>query len=111
MYVAGFDLGVLPMGDWSISMTLSIASYPLTPFCLACPVFRLIELLLQERIEGIHNKGTLTRTRNTGYGGKYSKGYLPSICFKLWALAPLMVRKPFVAFLFSGILISRLFDR
>ena len=29
VYVAGFDLGVLPIGDWSISIILSISSTPL----------------------------------------------------------------------------------
>ena len=29
-YVAGFDLGVRPIGDWSISMSLSIFSKPET---------------------------------------------------------------------------------
>ena len=29
VYVAGFDLGVLPIGDWSISIILSINSTPL----------------------------------------------------------------------------------
>ena len=31
VYVAGLDLGVLPIGDWSISITLSINSVPLKP--------------------------------------------------------------------------------
>ena len=30
MYVAGLDLGVLPIGDWSIFIILSIFSKPLT---------------------------------------------------------------------------------
>ena len=29
--MAGFDLGVLPIGDWSISIILSINSVPLNP--------------------------------------------------------------------------------
>ena len=29
VYVAGLDLGVLPIGDWSISIILSINSTPL----------------------------------------------------------------------------------
>jgi hypothetical protein len=28
VYVAGFDRGVLPIGDWSISITLSINASP-----------------------------------------------------------------------------------
>ena len=31
VYVAGLDLGVLPIGDWSISIILSINSIPLIP--------------------------------------------------------------------------------
>ena len=31
VYVAGLDLGVLPIGDWSISIILSINSVPLNP--------------------------------------------------------------------------------
>jgi hypothetical protein len=32
-YVAALDLGVLPIGDWSISITLSILSIPLMESC------------------------------------------------------------------------------
>ena len=32
VYVAGFDLGVRPIGDWSITITLSIALIPLSSF-------------------------------------------------------------------------------
>ena len=31
MYVAGFERGVLPIGDWSILIILSILSRPFTP--------------------------------------------------------------------------------
>src|SRR5436190_17903481 len=33
VYVAGLDRGVLPMGDWSISMTLSMCSMPSMLLC------------------------------------------------------------------------------
>ena len=33
MYVAGFDLGVLPIGDWSIEIILSMFSTPDTSLC------------------------------------------------------------------------------
>jgi len=33
VYVAGFDLGVRPMGDWSMSMTLSRWPDPSTAVC------------------------------------------------------------------------------
>ena len=32
VYVAGLDLGVLPIGDWSITITLSIAFIPFNSF-------------------------------------------------------------------------------
>jgi hypothetical protein len=34
VYVAGFDLGVRPIGDWSMSMTLSMRSRPSMRLCL-----------------------------------------------------------------------------
>jgi hypothetical protein len=34
VYVAGFDLGVLPIGDWSIFIILSIFSIPVISLCL-----------------------------------------------------------------------------
>ena len=33
VYVAGFERGVLPIGDWSITMTLSIFSMPSISSC------------------------------------------------------------------------------
>ena len=33
VYVAGFDRGVRPIGDWSMSITLSICSHPTSCLC------------------------------------------------------------------------------
>ena len=38
VYVAGLERGVRPIGDWSISMTLSICSMPLSRRCLPAGV-------------------------------------------------------------------------
>ena len=34
VYVAGFDRGVRPIGDWSMSITLSTCSHPVMRLCL-----------------------------------------------------------------------------
>ena len=41
VYVAGFDRGVRPIGDWSMSMTLSRYSMPSIRLCLPGAIFDL----------------------------------------------------------------------
>ena len=58
VYVAGFDRGVRPIGDWSISMTLSISFKTFDRFVRAGFIERAIEISRERLVENfIHQRG------------------------------------------------------
>ena len=106
VYVAGFDLGVLPIGDWSMFITLSMFSIPSILSCfpgnsvelyssLANPLYNIsfINVLFPEPETPVTQVNT-------------PSGILTSIFFKLFCFAPLIsIDLPFDFLLLLGTLI------
>ena len=61
VYVAGFERGVRPMGLWSISMILSMASSALERVVLAGLVAGAVEPLRERSIQDVRDQGRLAR--------------------------------------------------
>ena len=107
VYVAGFDRGVLPIGDWSISITLSNWSIPIISSCLPG-----IHLARFRSLASLLYKISLVRELFPEPDTPVMQVMIPSgiftsIFLRLFSLAPLTVKKP-VGFLRSdgtGILI------
>ena len=115
VYVAGFDLGVLPIGDWSISMILSINSVPLNPLN-GFGIFRDL-LLLRVKFSALYNvckisvDFPLPETPVTHV--KLPRGIFKLTLSRLFPVAPVISKNlPFFAnLLFCGTLIFNLFER
>ena len=107
VYVAGFERGVLPIGDWSIFITLSRFSVPLISLKLpyfVCALFSFTERYLYitsfTREDFPEPETPVTQTISPS-------GISTFIFFKLFAYAPLTDRYfPFPVLLFSGSSIS-----
>ena len=107
MYVAGFDLGVLPIGDWSISIILSTSSVPLNPLN-GFGIFRDL-LLFKVKFKALYKvckirvDFPLPETPVTQV--KVPTGIFKWTFLRLFPLAPLIsINLPFFAFLlFLGI--------
>ena len=114
VYVAGLDLGVLPIGDWSISIILSINSTPLYPL-KDFGVF--LALLLRVRFRAWNNvwsiKVDLPLPETPVTQVKVPVGIFRLTLFKLFPVAPFIsTNLPFLAKrLILGISIDFLFAR
>ena len=99
MYVAGFDLGVLPIGDWSISIILSINStplYPLNAFGAFLALLLSVRFKAWNSVCSISVDFPLPDTPVTQV--KVPVGILRLTLFKLFPVAPLIsTNLPFLA--------------
>ena len=66
--MAGLERGVRPIGLWSMSMTLSIASRPSIPSCCAGLVAGAVELVGQGPVQDVRHERALARARDAGHG-------------------------------------------
>ena len=115
VYVAGFDLGVLPIGDWSISIILSINSVPLNPL-KGFGIF-LDLLLFKVKFKALYKvckiSVDLPLPETPVTQVKLPKGIFKFTLSKLFPVAPVISKNlPFLAnLLFCGTLILNLFER
>ena len=114
MYVAGFDLGVRPIGDWSMSIILSTSSVPLKPLN-GFGIF-LDLLLFKVRFKALY-KVCKTRVDLPLPETPVTQVKLPSGIFKLtlsklFPVAPVISKNLpfFFFFLFCGTLILNFFE-
>ena len=71
--MAGFERGVRPMGDWSISMTLSSASVPKMVSCLPAASCAPLKHLRQFLVENVNRQGRFAGTRDACDGDELAK--------------------------------------
>ena len=115
MYVAGFDLGVLPIGDWSISIILSTSSVPLNPLN-GFGILRDL-LLFKVKFKALYNvcktSVDLPDPETPVTQVKLPRGIFKFTLSKLLPVAPVISKNlPFFAnLLFVGTLIFNLFDK
>ena len=115
VYVAGLDLGVLPIGDWSISIILSINSVPLNPV-KAFGTFLLL-FLLSIKLNALYKvckiKVDFPLPDTPVTQVNVPIGIFRLTFFKLFPEAPLIsINRPFFAnLLFFGIAINFFPDR
>ena len=103
VYVAGLDLGVFPIGDWSISITLSSFSIPKisswAPGIMVRALFKSLASLLYNISvisELFPDPETPVMHVNT------PRGIFTSMFFRLFSRAPFTVRYPLGFLLLSG---------
>ncbi len=70
MYVAGFERGVRPIGDWSMSMTLSMFSIPSMAVVIAGKDVPLRKVPLESREEDVVYERALSRSAHAGDAGE-----------------------------------------
>ena len=68
VYVAGFERGVRPIGDWSMSMTLSRCSRPSSFRCAPGRADRLVEEARRRAVEDVVHERRLARARHARHG-------------------------------------------
>ena len=73
VYVAGFERGVRPIGDWSIWITLSICSIPSIDAVRARLVGRAVQLARQRAIEDLVDQRRLARAADAGDGDQHAE--------------------------------------
>ena len=66
VYVAGFERGVRPIGDWSISITLSNASIPSTPVVRARLDARPVEPVRERLVDDLVHERRLAGAGDAG---------------------------------------------
>ena len=93
VYVAGFDRGVRPIGDWSISITLSISSIP-SIFVPARLVLCAVQLSRERPVEDVVDQCGLARSAHAGHGSEDTQGYPNVDVLEIVARAPRMTSSP-----------------
>ena len=76
MYVAGFERGVRPIGDWSTLMTLSSCSSPVDPLVRARPHPRAVEPVRDRLVEHLVDQRRLARARHAGDAAEHAERHL-----------------------------------
>ena len=103
VYVAGLLLGVLPIGAWDISTTLSIFSKPFTFLYLPGFVFTLYRLFATTLYSISFTSVDFPEPDTPVTQVNFPSGNLTSIFFKLFSSAPVISRYFLFPFLlFSG---------
>ena len=103
VYVAGFERGVRPMGDWSISITLSRYSMPSIPSCLPARVFAPFNSFASLLYIISFTSELLPEPDTPVIQVNVPSGIFTSMPFRLFSRAPFISRKlPFPVRRFSG---------
>ncbi|MPN03163.1 hypothetical protein SDC9_150388 [bioreactor metagenome] len=100
VYVAGFDLGVLPIGDWSIFITLSKFSSPRISSCIPGWHFALFKSLASLLYKISLTRELLPEPETPVIHVNTPSGILTSMFLRLFSEAPTTVRycSPFLLF-------------
>ena len=89
--MAGFDLGVLPIGDWSISITLSSASTPSIVSWSPGIVLALLSVFASDLYSISFTRELFPDPETPVTHVIIPRGICTSIFFKLFCLAPFIV--------------------
>ena len=111
VYVAGLERGVLPIGDWSIFMILSIFSMPFISLCLPGFPFIVYNLLAKPLYNISFTKVDFPEPETPVTTVNTPNGNFTFIFFKLFSLAPTTSIKlplPFLRSFGTGIYFLRL---
>ena len=94
VYVAGLDLGVLPMGDWSMLITLSSNSIPFMSLCFPGMHRARFSVLARDLYRISFTRELLPEPDTPVTQVNTPSGNSTLIFFKLFSLAPVTFRYP-----------------
>ena len=94
MYVAGFERGVRPIGDWSMSITLSRWSMPSTESCSPGFVRILCSRFAQRLVEDVVDERRLARAGHARDADEQAERELDVDALQVVLRAPRTVNEP-----------------